>query len=293
MDSEDLVNGGGWISDESSFYGDADIQAQCAEHIQHARDLSYRPSSLVVTAEKAAKSTGRTTPSSASPATVAFNGVHMPDARLAWENAWQQNESIDAFLSRKPPDDPLTTTDDGWLWVGSPTCTQLPAQPRANSGLDLITFTQRGSALLKAFKEVPNPQLAEDLLALAISTSVTYGKWMLFPSAADLAQFWRLVATATAQGRLGPTSKTAVLNPNETETVICVYTCDFSDRNDVYRVLKALVDIGLCAASGQPIYYKCDAYTYLGINSENEYKLRASLYSSRAILRDKKAICIS
>ena len=32
------------------------------------------------------------------------------------------------------------------------------------------------------------------------------------------------------------------------------------------------------------IYYKCDAYTYLGINSGNDYKLRASLYSSEEIL---------
>ncbi|KAF2213399.1 hypothetical protein CERZMDRAFT_96242 [Cercospora zeae-maydis SCOH1-5] len=103
----------------------------------------------------------------------------------------------------------------------------------------------------------------------------------------------RLTPEDVRSCRLGPTSKSAVLKPNELETVICVYTCDLSDRDDVYRVLKALVDTGVCAASGRPIYYKCDAYTYLGINAKNKYKLRASLYSSKDILRDKKAGCIS
>ncbi|OAP58886.1 hypothetical protein AYL99_06183 [Fonsecaea erecta] len=94
--------------------------------------------------------------------------------------------------------------------------------------------------------------------------------------------------------------------------LICIYTPDFSDQADVKRVLLGLKDLGLLdvdvdetkkpnddnsnnnkgrlpsssSSSSSPrglktIYYKCDAYTHLDLSSGNEFKLRASMYSSR------------
>jgi hypothetical protein len=56
--------------------------------------------------------------------------------------------------------------------------------------------------------------------------------------------------------------------------------------DDVRRVLQGLVDLDLVGPDNpRGIYYKCDAYTYLDINSGNEYGLPASLYSSRELLK--------
>lgn len=115
---------------------------------------------------------------------------------------------------------------------------------------------------------------------------------MLFPNSSDLPRFWRLVAEATSQGRLGPVSKVGTHDPYDGKdaTLICVYTYDFTDLDDVRRVLDELLEIQLCFKDGKPIYYKCDAYTYLGITSDNSYKLRASLFSSKDLLGNEAKV---
>jgi hypothetical protein len=95
---------------------------------------------------------------------------------------------------------------------------------------------------------------------------------MLFPSDDDYPRYWRLVAEATAEGKLGITSKAATPSPIDPVNLICVYTYDFTDMEDVQRVLESLIDLGLCQRDGKAIFYKCDAYTYLGIKSDNKFK---------------------
>lgn len=65
---------------------------------------------------------------------------------------------------------------------------------------------------------------------------------------------------------------------------------DFTDLDDVRRVLDELLELSLCKRDGRPIYYKCDAYTYLGISSENPYKLRASLLSSKEVFGNEAKV---
>ena len=110
---------------------------------------------------------------------------------------------------------------------------------------------------------------------------------MLFPKLDDLPRVWRQVAEATAEGKLGPTSKVATWEPDNLAkgTLICVYTKDFSELADVKRVLDTLNDLNI-VNKGTAIYYKCDAYTHLGIFSDNEYKLKASLYGSEEVRND-------
>lgn len=110
---------------------------------------------------------------------------------------------------------------------------------------------------------------------------------MLFPGPDDYARYWRLVAEATAEGKLGVTSKAATLDPFNPAGLICVYTYDFTDMEDVRRVVEELVDVGVCRVDSKPIYYKCDAYTYLDIKSDNVYRIKASLYSSQEILKNE------
>lgn len=220
--------------------------------------------------------------------------------------AWQQSETIESFLHRLPVQDPATSMVGPWLWVGRPTVPY--AHSRRKLGNSDI-FTDSGTELLQAFnlergkiesenvgkasstitrKLTPHrEQLESDLLTLAVKMAMTSGKWMLFPDPHKVAHVWSIVATATANGKLGPTSKVSTPDPSEANTLICIYSYDFSDVEDVRRVLNEIVDLGLCHADGKPLYYKCDAYRHLNISSNNPYKLRASLYSSKDILKNE------
>lgn len=109
---------------------------------------------------------------------------------------------------------------------------------------------------------------------------------MLFPRIDDVPRYWYKVAEATADNRLGIGAKISTgLDDDRKERLICIYTKDFSDMDDIRRVLQTLVDMDLVPDDGRGIYYKCDAYTYLDINSGNEYGLAASLYSSKEMLK--------
>jgi hypothetical protein len=218
-------------------------------------------------------------------------------------SAWQHDETVDAFLKRAPIMDPRTAMLGPWLWVENPQIKRSQSLHERKANTD--AFIEGGERLLAEFsasrtkieQSMPDKppaiitrklrpykeQLENDLRALAVRTSLTSGKWMLFPSDEDYPRCWRLAVEGTAQGRLGILSKAATPSTIDPVNLICVYTYDFTDMVDVQRVLEALVDLGLCRKDGSPIYYKCDGYTYLDIKSGNEYKLRASLYSSKEI----------
>lgn len=113
---------------------------------------------------------------------------------------------------------------------------------------------------------------------------------MLFPTVDRVDTVWSTVVQALEDGRLGETVKVA---PDDGSggggqaRLICVYTANFEDREDVKRVLNGLVEVGLVNADQRPIYYKCDAYTLLDIKSKNDFGLKASLFSSRDVLSGK------
>lgn len=104
---------------------------------------------------------------------------------------------------------------------------------------------------------------------------------MLFPKLEEVTQVWKKVIAGVIDGRLGPTAKVATDEGNPGDRLICVYTKDFRDENDVLRVLQEVEAMGLLT-SGRSIYYKSDAYTYLDIYGKTaaEYGLQASLYNS-------------
>ncbi|KIW88963.1 uncharacterized protein Z519_10447 [Cladophialophora bantiana CBS 173.52] len=148
-------------------------------------------------------------------------------------------------------------------------------------------------------------RLESDIRELAKAQRVTSGKWMLFPQEGEVDRVWAVVAHAVWEGKLGTAAKVATAKgegeimiddgggsggggQDRDQRLICVYTQDFSDQADIKRVLRALKDLGLLhlrldRSNGgfKTIYYKCDAYTHLDLSSGNEYKLKASLCSSR------------
>lgn len=91
------------------------------------------------------------------------------------------------------------------------------------------------------------------------------GKWLIFSPNDEIDESWVKVKEATEKGLLGGESKVATskLNPNATSSknkVICVYTYDWKDEEDVMRVREELRELGF----SQKIPYKTDKATLEG-----------------------------
>jgi hypothetical protein len=218
------------------------------------------------------------------------------------EVAKQLNEPLADFLNRlKPSATPLSSGP--WIWIAKP-------RSQREGRSDIAGLKQEGRRLLENFAgqrrglEARYPErppgtitrmmkaakdlLEEDIVKLARAKNLMNGKWMLFPSPSHVDEVWAKVARATQAGELGTAAKVATAaddDRSEKTRLICAYTEDFSDKADVMRVLKKLKELGL-VRDGQGIFYKCDAYTYLDIVNGNEYRLRASMYGSKEMLKE-------
>jgi Domain of unknown function (DUF1917) len=218
------------------------------------------------------------------------------------EMAKQLNEPLGDFLNRlKPSATPLSSGP--WIWIANP-------RSQREGRSDIAGLKQEGRRLLGNFAgqrrglEARYPEkppgtitrmmkpakdlLEEDIVKLARTKNLMNGKWMLFPSPSHVDEVWAKVARATQAGELGKAAKVATAaddDRSEKTRLICAYTEDFSNKADVMRVLKKLKELGL-VRDEQGIFYKCDAYTYLDIMNGNEYRLKASMYGSKEMLKD-------
>jgi hypothetical protein len=96
------------------------------------------------------------------------------------------------------------------------------------------------------------------------------GKWLLFISTGRVDSVWRIIDLETKAGRLGIAAKVATAKHNELSTstsvrLICVYTYDCTDLDDVRRVRQRLRELGFV----KKISYKTDAATIEGKYAQN------------------------
>jgi hypothetical protein len=73
---------------------------------------------------------------------------------------------------------------------------------------------------------------------------------------------WSVVARHTAEGDLGIAAKVAPDANDGNARLICVYTENFNDMEDVTRVIRKMKDLGLVSSRERPIYYKCGKPCY-------------------------------
>lgn len=85
-------------------------------------------------------------------------------------------------------------------------------------------------------------------------------KWMLFIEPAFVNEVWATVARATVKNELGIAAKVAprAEKGSPKERLVCIYTYDFSDRDDIARVLGRMkqLDLVRTGPGRKPIYYK-------------------------------------
>ncbi|PGH03277.1 hypothetical protein GX51_04147 [Blastomyces parvus] len=312
----------GYLSDESSFYGDDNqvttLEEQVSNFSVHHYWKSIHPKSLATVAtqqrnrdmnmdvdmmdidtKEELEVTGNEPNINNSNQTPAPRGPHR-----------SKTESIPQFLARLPPRTTSASSVGPWIYISNPAI----CKPIPYSNEDISNLTNRGTELLQAFNDTrkalraefhDRPQdlleqkiglerriLSGRILEAARANNIVSGKWMLFPSVGQVDRVWGIVAKSTARGHLGIGAKVAAegggSRPGEANRprLICVYTANFDDKADVTRVLVKMKQLGLFQ-SGQgwaPIYYKCDVFTYLGIMGKNSFGLKQTMYSSTEIL---------
>lgn len=91
------------------------------------------------------------------------------------------------------------------------------------------------------------------------------GKWMLFVAAEEMDAWWVKVCDALTAGKLGAHAKIATMRENShargsKTKLICIYTYDSDDLDDVNRILRGIRELG----EHRRIYYKEDAETLAG-----------------------------
>jgi hypothetical protein len=94
-------------------------------------------------------------------------------------------------------------------------------------------------------------------------SSPNTGKWLVFVQIENLDTVWEKIREATEKGLLGDASKVATARPSSrakdpSEKVICIYTYDYTDVEDVMRVRLELRNLGV----DWKIPYKTDQATY-------------------------------
>lgn len=75
------------------------------------------------------------------------------------------------------------------------------------------------------------------------------GKWLLFAPWEQLDVLWKHIKHATKQGLLGGSAKVSTAKPNQhardpAQGVICVYTYDARDKEDLQRIKQQLLALG-------------------------------------------------
>jgi hypothetical protein len=222
--------------------------------------------------------TGKPNPSShltpSSSNTTSHGGLYNPyKGRLG---ARQLSESVSSFLSRLPPSKSSRDEWGPWIFIANP----YTSHPLARE--DWAGFKTAGVELLSSFSTkraeieeqfASNPQnaisqkltperkaLEESICAAAKERNCTTGKWMLFPTSDNVDDVWEKVAIGTAEGQLGITAKVSTADVEMAygggvTWLVCVYTKDFIDKEDVKRVIVKLVELGL--VSRRPVSYKC------------------------------------
>ena len=123
--------------------------------------------------------------------------------------------------------------------------------------------------LAQQYVEVNPSEVTEVYWLYTIRQKGTYpkptlrsGKWLIFVDRNNIDAVWAAIKQATEAGKLGGSTKVTTAKPNPYATdpktkVICVYTYDWTDEVDVYRIRAELRTLGIT----QKIPYKADADT--------------------------------
>ncbi|KAI4237481.1 MAG: hypothetical protein LQ349_001825 [Xanthoria aureola] len=325
---EEEIGTAGFLSDDSSFYGDEDTKARLEaraanfnpapyweshEHQFHViaakgqKEFEEKEKARVEAEEKekarakAEEERPASTTGSSLQGKVLTESQHqheLPTHRQTPSSSLRADESLEAFLVRLSPS---TVCGEGpWIQIDGPS---IGTAERSQGDRD--TFIARGQEILKKLSLEPNAANSwgaretarADILSAARSLGLTSGKWIIFSPLESTDTLWSTVAAETLAGQLGHSSRVATAEAESEggKRRIEVYTADVDDLGQIGGVLEILVNliksVGKMGQVGQ-LYYKPEAFSELGIQTGNEWGLRSSIHSRRSVetwMRESRA----
>ncbi|KAG6364049.1 hypothetical protein INS49_009152 [Diaporthe citri] len=227
-------------------------------------------------------------------------------------SARQLDETVGQFLARLPPATTRVTFNCPWIYIWNPFVPSdrkapgqadgdavgggemtgefiIRAQKRFDQYKDFVEKNRTKTGRISAKIKEEGKEFTGDVLKLAGQLGVTEGKasghWIIWPAPEHCNDVWAKVARATANGELGIAAKISPREEPDRQRLVCVYTRDFNDKDDVARVLNQLKELGLVREEQKKqICYKTDAFTYLGVNSDSKkIGLEVGKYQSNEI----------
>lgn len=128
--------------------------------------------------------------------------------------------------------------------------------------------------------EKPKNEINKELiLKIAKKHKCVTGKWIIWLEKKEVDEKWGSIAKSILDGKLSSFSAKISTNGHPStssgEYLVCVYTLDYSEMQEVMKVREELKNLGFTSA----LCYKADIYTYLKIYGKNEYGLSEVLYS--------------
>lgn len=112
--------------------------------------------------------------------------------------------------------------------------------------------------------ETTVPLTVEALDDLATKTGIFVGKWLIYRDATQIDGTWMEIAKAVFEGALGTSAKASTARQKKKRHVICIYTHNYLDLDDVERVREKLREMGFT----ETLCYKPDLYSYVNIYSK-------------------------
>lgn len=102
---------------------------------------------------------------------------------------------------------------------------------------------------------------------IAEKMGVLSGKWLVFIQREYVDELWDKIEKLASDGKIWSAKISTSIHPwsSRGKHVVCVYTENYLDKQDVMRVRRILKEIGVEAR----LSYKPDIYTLLGIYSDN------------------------
>ncbi|KAK3753414.1 hypothetical protein QZH41_011970 [Actinostola sp. cb2023] len=203
-------------------------------------------------------------------------------AMADWKSVYDGKEPLETFLERNRPSQ--IDTEAEWIYVENEQHRleleneDKEEKKRRDSTMSAMETEWEGlerECMYRRSKKFT----AETLKNLAVKYKFTSGKWMIFASREQIDDLWFTVAKAVVANKLGHVADVSTTKTPETDHVICTFTKDFTDENDVQRVKKGLRDVGIQVA----LKYKPDVYTELGIYSRNTLCIPVVIYYSQAV----------
>lgn len=147
---------------------------------------------------------------------------------------------------------------------------------------DVITFLKKKGYENPSFGLDPNRrmilvdnktsvalELNETLIdEIAQKTGLLSGKWLIFVQKKRVDGIWEKIWELANEEKVWGAKVSTSVHPwaSRGKHVICVYTMNYLDEEDIMRVRETLRDIGIESR----LYYKPDIYTLLGIYSDNK-----------------------